>query len=82
MWDLYVLTHLFVVKAVVCISVRVLVRYKVCESLHIFMFHPLSRVQVLPLGTMPPHHLPETQGAPLHGELLKLSFSVTKVGFV
>lgn len=67
-----VLTHLLVVEAVVCISVRVLVCYEVGEALHILTFHPLARVQVLPLGTVPSHHLPQTQGRPLHDVALRL----------
>lgn len=61
-----VLTHLFVVEAVVRIFVRVLLQYEVSKPPYSLGSHPLTRVQILLLRTMLLDHCPQSQTFSLH----------------
>lgn len=73
-----VLTHLFVVKAVVRVRFRVLVGYEVSKAPHGLLCQPLPRVQILLLRAMLLDHLSQNQSSSCHCEAL----SGTEVGSV
>lgn len=62
------LTHLFVVKAVVRVCVRVLVGNEVSKAPHRLLCQPLSRVQIFLLRTMLLDHLSQSQSSSRHCE--------------
>ncbi len=64
------LTHLFVVEAVVCIFVRVLVQYEVSKPPQSLFFHPLPRIQIILLRRMLLHKCLQSQNSSLHWEAL------------
>lgn len=59
------LTHLFVVEAVVCV-VRVLVQYEVGKPPHSLLSHPLSGVQILLFRNALLNHRLQSQSPSLH----------------